>query len=266
MRIARVFPTKTSMTPDDQDVYFAEPYLWKPDYDEVHISCTFTWDRKRAYELYDAWKSAYNCPVKIGGVAIDGESDQPFISGMYLKNGITITSRGCPNNCSFCVVKNDFIEFDDFPEGNIIQDNNILACSDDHWRKVCKMLKGQRRIEFKGGLEARRVTAKRAEDLRGLKIKSLWLACDSDSAIEPVRNAVGILRKAGFPKSSLLCYVLIGKEEQRLRAIREMDVMPFAQLYMEYNDTRTEYTKEMKKYQRLMSRPAVTRNIFKTLA
>lgn len=103
MKIARVFPTKTSMTPTDSDAYFGLPEMFMPKYDEVHISCNFTWDIQKAKWLALQWQ--HIAPVKIGGVAIDGESEQPFVAGMYLRKGITITSRGCVNNCPFCMVK-----------------------------------------------------------------------------------------------------------------------------------------------------------------
>lgn len=151
LKIARVFPTKTNMTPTDKDAYSGTPDLFTPNYDEIHISTTFTWDIAKSHRLADAWRSKGK--VKIGGVAIDGESNKPFQAGIYLKKGITITSRGCINNCSFCLVRRGLVEFDEFPEGNIIQDNNILACSDCHWRLVISMLKKQRAIEFKGGLD-----------------------------------------------------------------------------------------------------------------
>ena len=69
VRIARVFPTKTSMTPIDQDAYYGTPELFMPKYDEVHISCQFTWDIPKAKRLALDWE--HIAPVKIGGVAID---------------------------------------------------------------------------------------------------------------------------------------------------------------------------------------------------
>ena len=111
-RIARVFPTKTSMCPTDKDAYFSMPDLFTPIYDEIHISCTFTWDIKKAKQLAIVWKN--HGEVKIGGVAIDGESDQPMVEGMYLRKGVTITSRGCPNNCSFCFVKKNLLNLMNF--------------------------------------------------------------------------------------------------------------------------------------------------------
>lgn len=38
MRIARIFPTRTSTSPTDQDVYFGGSELFMPEYDEVYIS------------------------------------------------------------------------------------------------------------------------------------------------------------------------------------------------------------------------------------
>ncbi len=257
MRIARVFPTKTKMCPTDPHAYFDVPGLFTPRYEEIHVSCSFKWDIPKAHRLADAWRG--HGKVMIGGPAVDGESDQPFVSGMYLKKGITITSRGCPNRCSFCMVRKGLIEFDDFPEGNIIQDNNILACSDKHWRLVLSMLKKQRAIEFKGGLEKYRITPKIAEDLRGLRIKELWLACDQAEGIEPLRRAVRILKKVGFTSNhKLCCYVLIGDDPKenirRLREVYRIGCMPFAQLLKP-----GEYTKPWKRLQRRWSRPCAVR-------
>ncbi len=210
-RIARVFPTRTSMTPIDRDAYFDVPDLFTPQYDEVYISCTFTWDIPKAKKLATAWDKHAKI-VRLGGVAINGESDQPFQSGLYLRGGITITSRGCVNNCNFCMARRGLVEFDNFPEGNIIQDNNILACSDRHWRLVLSMLKKQKAIEFKGGLEKYRITEKIAEDLRGLRIKTLWLACDNPNEIKPLEKAVRILHRAGFKRELIYCFVLIGRD------------------------------------------------------
>lgn len=271
MKIARVFPTKTSMSPTDPDAYFDVPDLFTPHYDEVHISVTFTWDIKKAYKLEYEWQK-HTKKILVGGVAINGESDQPFQAGLYLRQGITITSRGCPNNCSFCMVRQGIIEFDNFPEGNIIQDNNILACSDRHWQLVVSMLKKQKLIEFKGGLEKHRITPKIAEDLRGLRIKSLWLACDSPNDIKPLEKAVRILHKAGFRHEQIYCYVLIGhnlrEENERLEKClnlftyfdeenneRYMGVKPFAQLFRDKID-KIKYSREYKQFARKWSRPA----------
>jgi hypothetical protein len=255
MNIARVFPTKTSMSPDDQDSYFDIPGLFTPDYEEIHISVTFTWDIPKAEWLAKQW--AHKGKVKIGGVAIDGESNLPFIAGMYLKKGISITSRGCPNRCRFCFIKQDLVEFDNFPVGNIIQDNNILACSDRHWQLVMTMLKTQKAIEFKGGLETRRLTLAKVSDLKSLRIKSLWFACDSRNRIEGLINASKLLKD--FSRNKKYCYVLIGDDmkenEDRLVQVWKAGFMPFAQL--ERKKETHVYSQEWKNFQRKWSRPAI---------
>lgn len=41
-RIIRVFPSRTSYTPEDEYVFIGMPPFIIPEHDEVHISCTFT--------------------------------------------------------------------------------------------------------------------------------------------------------------------------------------------------------------------------------
>ena len=262
-----MFPTKTSMTPNDIDSYYDIPDLFTPDYDEVHISTTFTWDKDKAYRLADAWGGKGK--VKLGGVAIDGESSETMIEGRYLKKGITITTRGCPNNCSFCLVKNKFKELDNFPIGNILQDNNILASSNSHWRKVMSMLRSQRQISFRGGLESARVNSSIVDDLRSLRISDLWLAYDHPNKEKPLRDAVKLLSPY-FSRNKLRCYVLIGYDddtieqaELRLERAWSIGTLPFAMLYKdEYN---TPQSKEWRKFQRLWGRPAIIKSRMKDI-
>lgn len=73
MRIARVFPVKTSMSPFDEDAYFDEPGLFTPHYDLAMISVAFTWDIPKANRLKEAWRT-HATEVLLGGPAINGES------------------------------------------------------------------------------------------------------------------------------------------------------------------------------------------------
>ena len=261
--IARVFPTRTSMSPNDADAYFGLPDMFTPLYDEVHISCTFTWDRGHAEYLKYQWAN-HGRKVLIGGPAYDSPSND-FVPGMYLKKGVVITSRGCPNNCKkYCFVPEREGKLRELPivAGNIVQDNNILACSQQHIDKVFEMLKGQKQIEFKGGLEARRITPQNAERLRSLKIKTLWLACDTDDGIKELNKAVSILNSVGFTRSHLFCYALIGdnmlKNENRLKKIWDIGCMPFAQLFQP-KDKFIKYSHEWKRFNRAWELPAIIR-------
>jgi len=264
VRIARVFPSRTSMTPIDADAYYDTPDMFTPDYDEIHISTVFTWDKQKAEELAFQWE--HKGKVKLGGCAY-GDPGGEFIPGMYVKKGVTITSRGCPNNCWFCFVpkREGKLRELEVKEGNIVLDNNLTACSESHLDKVFEMLKKQKQVSFNQGLEARRITDKFVERLRSLpSIKDIWLACDTGSAIIPLKKAMQKLGKY-FNRNKMRCYVLIGKdkqqEEYRLRLVYELGLLPFAMLYKD--ESKKQYSKEWRDFQRTWARPAAYKCLMK---
>lgn len=273
MNIGKVFPRKTSMTPKGFDSYVGKPPLWCPNgYDEIHISVAFTWDIQRAEYLARQWRAFGK--VKIGGPAL-GDPGNSFEPGMYLKEGVTITSRGCPNNCPWCFVpkREGKIRELKIKPGHIIQDNNLLACSKLHIRKVFEMLRTQRAVDFSGGLEASRVTDSIVEELRGLKIKQIWLAYDHFNAEWSVKAAVEKLRKY-FPRDKIRCYVLVGyhrdtleKAEGRLRWTWEIGTLPFAMRYRtpeaEWGGTFLFKDRAWNLLARQWTRPAITKSIMK---
>lgn len=235
MKIARVFPTRTSMSPIDKDAYFGPPGLFASQgYDEIHISTVFTWDIEKAEWLKDQWEMI--APVKIGGPGTNGESSDEFEPSMYLKKGIVVTSRGCPNSCSWCMIREPLKELE-VKNGNNIIDNNLLACSDSHLDRVFSMLSNEKRIKFTGGLEASRVTDKIAERIRGLRIDRIYLAFDHMDRLPELKNAMKTLKKY-FTRRYLFCYVLIGfyddtlmAAEERLKLVWSLGAIPFAMRY-----------------------------------
>lgn len=260
MKIARVFPRKTSMSPTDPDAYFGTPDLFTPkDYDEVHVSVTFTWDIIKGLKLGEAWRPNGKV-VKVGGCAF-GDRGEEFVAGMYLRKGITITSRGCPFNCDFCFVPRREGNIRELPivTGHVIQDNNILACSKNHIRKVFRMLKTQKAIQFKGGLDAKLLKGWHIDAFRSLAIKELWFSCDHKNAIHNIEKIAPRLTPY-FDRHKLRCYVLIGDDmtenEDRLRRVRDLGFDPFAQLFRDA-DNKIGYSPEWKQFARLWCRPAL---------
>ncbi len=268
MRIIRVFPRRTSLTPADSMAFIGDPPLERPEADEVHVSCVFTWDIPKAERLSQAWAQYYPM-VKLGGPAFESVVNG-FTPGLYLRHGVTITTRGCNNHCSFCLVperEGKLKLIDDFTEGNIIQDNNILQAPQAHIERVCQMLKSQHDIQFSGGLEAARVTPWFVDQIRGLSIGQLFLACDNRAAIHPLRRALAMLTPY-FKRKKLRCYVLIGLSEtpeqatERLEEVWGAGAMPFAQLYQPA-DRWIEYGHEWKALHRTWSQPAAMRSLHK---
>ena len=266
MNILRVFVRQTSYTPMDDLVSFGPPPFAEmiPEHDEVHISCTFTWDMDEAEDLAFLWEGATNKPVKLGGPAYHSPVDD-FTPGLYVRKGIIFTSRGCNNNCPWCGVRQIEGKLRELPitEGNIIQDNNFLQCSRQHKDKVFDMLRSQRGICFRGGLETDLIDDHFISNITSLRIAELWLACDTDAQLPRFKAACKKLTDAGFNRNQIKCYSLIGHdmeaEEQRNRAIYRAGAMPFSQLLRDFSRKKTEYSAVWKAFERQWQRPAATK-------
>lgn len=268
-RIMRVFPRRTKATPDDNLVCVGWPSIIEliTPWTEAHISVTFSWDVELAERMAEVWQSwADGRTVKIGGPAM-GEAGGDFEPGVYIRQGYTITSRGCPNRCWFCSVwKREGATVRELPirDGWNVLDDNLLACSEDHVRAVFAMLKRQeRRAEFTGGLEAARLKPWHVELLRDLKPKQVFFAYDTPDDLEPLRQAGRMLLAAGFTTTShqLRSYVLIGypkdtfdAAEKRLTETVDAGFIPMAMLY---RDAKGETGADWRTFQRRWARPAI---------
>ena len=270
MKIIRVFPRKTSMTPTDTFSFVGDPPLFRPEADEVHISVTFTWDVIEGYRLQEAWREYYPI-VKIGGPAIDG-SNGVFIPGKYLKRGVTITSRGCLRKCSWCFVPTYEGKISLLPirAGCSIQDNNILATPREHQQKVYSMLrKLNKPAKFSGGIDARLVDDWVVEQFRNIKIFAVFLAADTTQSLKSLAKAVELLSFLGRNSNKIRCFVMIGyngesitEAKERLQEVWDIGCLPFSQLYQP-PEKRIAYAKEWRDLNRNWSRPAIIRTMMK---
>ncbi len=267
-RIIRVFPRRTAATPDDELVRIGTPPGLFDEADEVHVSVTFTWDLKAAEKLAHQWGPV--APVQIGGPAT-GEAGGEFVPGRYVKKGYVLTSRGCPNRCWFCSVwRREGAEIRELPitEGCNLLDDNLLACSDDHIKRVFAMLaagkkKYRKPVEFTGGLEAARLLPWHVEALRELRPKQMFFAYDTPDDLEPLRAAGKRLLDAGWTTAShtLRAYVLCGYPKdtfeaagRRMNETKEAGFMPMAMLYRDHAGRRDT---EWMRWQRTWARPAL---------
>ena len=266
-KIIRVFCRRTAATPDDDMVRVAVPPGLFDVADEVHVCTVFSWDKPLAERLAEQWKLV--APVKIGGPAYDDPGGE-FVPGMYTKRGYVMSSRGCPNRCWFCSVWRREGDIRELPltEGHNLLDSNILACSDDHVRRVFAMLADGKRkfgrpVEFTGGLEAARLKPWHVEMLRRLRPKQLFFAYDTPDDLEPLQVAGKLLLDGGFTATShaLRCYVLCGwrgdtfaAADKRMRETVAAGFMPMAMLY---RDTKGERDPSWSRFQRRWARPAI---------
>lgn len=265
MTVARVFPRRTSATPSDQLAFVGDPGLFHPEIDMVHVSVTFTWDVPEAERLAAAWSRV--APVEIGGPAL-GSRGESFRPGMYLRDGLVITSRGCPNRCWFCdVPSREGREVRTLPivDGWNVLDSNLLACPEEHVRQVFDMLSRQaNRPVFSGGLEAARLLRWQAERLREIRTDRMYFAYDTADDLEPLVCAGKLLREVGFTRHHMACYVLMGwptdtmeRAQTRLRQAWDAGFVPMAMLWNRRADA------EWRRLQRAYARPAITKAIFR---
>ncbi len=273
-QILRVFPERTPMTPDDPMVIVGSPPLphFLPKADEVHISCVFTWNKEKAEQLKYQYQPYYT-RVKVGGPAY-GPGEDKFTAGMYIKKGVTITTRGCDMKCRYCQVgriEGKFREINIEP-GNIIQDNNILLASKKHLNKVFNMLKSQHTIQFKGGIDCRLLQDWHVEALRGLKIHEIWMALDNNSRMIEFEKACEKLVKAGFTRHKIRAYVLAGfneeiqDAEERLVFAYKCGALPYIQVYQKEGKKKRAAGEKHRSdniFVRKWSRPALIKTLMK---
>lgn len=264
--IIRVFPKRTSHTPKDDMAFIGDPPLYRPEADEVHISCTFTWDKPEAERLRRAWEQYYT-EVYIGGPAYD-DSGNGFTPGFYVKYGITYNMRGCNNQCPWCAVwrREGSARAIPISEGNIEQSNNILQCDDSHIESTFDMLSTQGMVVL-AGIEAARIKDRWVERIRSLRLHQLFIAADTTEAIKPVRKALEMLK---LPRDKVRCYVLlkfnpaetISDATERIINVWKAGAIPFAQLYQPF-DRHIDYPREWRQFARTFQRPAATKAFMK---
>jgi len=261
--VIRVFPYRTKWTPQDEWAFVGEPPLFRPQDPNipVRVSVTFSWHKAEAERIASAWRCFYR-DVNVGGPAY-GDAGGEFTPGMFLKAGCTITSRGCPKKCGWCVVPKREGQLRELAikPGWIVQDNNLLAASEGHLRAVFAMLKAQnRRVYFNGGLDKHFLKEWHRELFDSVSIGELWFACDTAADLVSLEKSAAIL--AGYPIRKLRCYTMIGYDgetimdaERRLNRVLELGFLPFTQLYQP--ETRKSYSEDWRHLCRRWARPAV---------
>ena len=235
--IARVFPTRTALTPTDADAFTGPPPMGLDPPERVMVSVTFTWDMPRARFLADQWRTVCQ-DVQVGGPAFDDPGGE-FTPGMFVRPGVVITSRGCPRRCPFCFVpaREGNIRLLAIKSGWDVQDNNLLACPRSHIEAVLAMLAGRRHAaRFGGGLDARMVRPWFIRALAGLRIDRLFTAFDQPDQGEPVERFIRQLHGVGLRQRQIMVYMVLGlrgdtpdNADRRAHHIFDLGAVPFVQ-------------------------------------
>lgn len=128
-------------------------------------------------------------------------------------------TRGCPNNCRWCIVpkkEGEIHAYRDWrdlvrPDSDklVLMDNNILAC-DYGINQLKTLIDSGYKIDLNQGMDARLVTDEIAQILSKLKwIRFLRFSCDSISQIAAIHKTAELLGKYGIKPSKLFVYLLV---------------------------------------------------------
>lgn len=268
----RVFPSRTHWTPEDDLSFVGDPPVISERFAKldkslpVLISVVFNWHRAIAERIAVAWREHFS-DVRVGGPAYDDPGDE-FTPGMFLKRGCTITSRGCSKRCGWCSVpkREGAIRELQIKPGWIVQDNNLLACSEKHLRAVFAMLRNQNRaIFFNGGLDKHFLKDWHRGLFDSIKIGELWFACDTPHDLPQLERAAKILE--GISIQKLRCYTMIGYENEsladadaRCARVFKLGFLPFCQLFQPIDAPLIIYGNDWRAVHRKWSRPAAYRS------
>lgn len=156
----------------------------------------------------------------------------------------TRTSIGCIRACKFCAVpklEGKLKELDSWQIKPVIIDNNLLACSINHFDWVIDGLKKLSWCDFNQGLDARLLTKYHVDRFAELKNPMIRLAFDSTKYEKDLVRAIFLLRESGIPKKNIRVYVLIGFQDTpvdalyRLQFVRNQGLVPNPMRYQPIN-------------------------------
>ena len=236
---------------------------------KIYISTLFTWNVNKDIELILQYKRKYpNAEIIVGGVCatvmhelIKEKTGIETFKGLWeeidnykpdyslfpnLKYSISYTTRGCPNKCSFCFVKNiepEFIEIENWEkdidtskEKILLYDNNFLASSDKHFNSVIdKLKKLKMKVDFNQGLDCRLLTDERARRLAEIKIDPVRFAFDGLHQDNYIHKAIITMKSYG--KKDIVVYVLWNFNDTpedfyyRLKELVKLEVASFPMEY-----------------------------------
>ncbi len=196
---------------------------WNPlyCYDRVYSSKVFDFTPADPYLPADAIRGGTGYTDLPADNSLPGEVDDMFPECDY---AIGYLTRGCPNNCRWCVVPrkegkiSPYRKWQDIVRGDtdklVLMDNNILAC--DYGISQLEGLAGSGyRIDLNQGMDARLVDDRIADILSRISwIRFIRFSCDQKSQVEPVRKAIGLLGRHGVRPYRIFIYILVTPDLQ----------------------------------------------------
>ena len=219
------------------EVYLNDP---RGDYDEVFLSCVFTWNKEKALSVINMQK-AMGKKVTYGGTGFDWglvgkrielppeiENQQPDFS-LYPDDdrAIGFSQRGCDRECQFCdvwrkegkITRGNYIPINLLMQGRkklLLLDNDI-ALSPDHDAIINECRQNKIKLSITQGYDIRCLTPERAQFLAedkpwdlDFKYRRIYIAWDYLGIENWVQKGIDILLDNGFKGREIYCYIICG--------------------------------------------------------
>lgn len=245
------------------------------EYDIVYRSKVFTYTNDYQYYINSkeiiSGGTGYNYSVKL---PFEVEHFMPDYSLYNETKAYGFLTRGCPNNCSWCIVpqkegklvkNSDINEFWNGQKEVILLDNNVLA-SEHGLKQIEKIIDLKVKIDFNQGLDARIIADSKsiAELLSKVKwIRYIRLACDHKNQIPFIEKALENLNLYGIKNYKIFVYMLVKEIDDallRARFLKNKGCSPFAQPYRNF-ETKKEPAKELKNLARWVNHKAIFQSV-----
>lgn len=226
----------------------------------AYISVAFTWRLLEARDLAIGYREQ-GYRVLAGGPGTfrpNGFLKDVAELGQQIPDAVTrhnphatIASRGCPKDCSFCIVPalwgREFTLLPDFVPRPILCDDNLSALPVEYQNHIIAKYspRGMRQaprplLDANSGFEPSTFDGGTYE--RWSKVlRGPWrFGYDEMKEREQVRQMMALLRSHGVPPRKIQVYCMIGKEPmaeclQRVHEIIEWGGEPYVQRYMKLN-------------------------------
>lgn len=238
------------------EIFDGDPGIMAYGFDLVCLSVIFTWHAPIAREI--AWRVQGNSDVWCGGPGIfrldkwwkketgldSFKGLDPRLDAMRGKYKMTFASRGCPVNCSFCIVPQlEGIKFSldwDFVPAPILCDNNLSALPVEYQDHIIQRYKetGTKLTDANSGFEPRYFNEGTRERWAPI-LRGPWrFAFDEILEEEYVRSMMTLLHD--YPRQKKRVYVLINNEPlevcyERLLKVVEWGGEPYCQTMLPLN-------------------------------
>lgn len=159
-------------------------------------------------------------------------------------------TRGCPNNCPFCIVcakegrksckVSDLDKWWNGQKNIVLQDPNLLACR-DHMELLGQLAESKAYVDVNQGFDARLLTEENIEAIKRIKLKEIHFAWDQMKNTDAILDGLDLWKANGKKVSHGswgMVYVLVNFDttmEENLYRIDTLDAMDFDPYVMVYD-------------------------------